>query len=530
MGVEAPPPPPRRSPVPHPLRHSPARSGAKGPAELTPIDFTLKPGWQWIELEDARRALWSVATGRHFAVPKGILTGSIPPVIQARLDDLGHLGADLSARIPCRRAWALLLPARLQLWHACPRARGPGGVPWKAADLAPEELFVLGAIDHRRTIRQIARDCRLTDEAVLSVLRRFTTPEVQAFELRRRAPRPHDFGLTRLVLPPRPVNTRRDDQYTASGATSLSDWHIDGITDAAVHFDDVETTFAHAFAQPHAALGYQPYGARLYDQLIARDLIAEEAHVLEVGPGTGQLARDFIDRDARAVPHRRIARYTRLDRSPVLLKAQNALVPSSVGIEGDAAAVPLSDASLDLVLSNEVLADLPAVPLSDPEVAIRVGRYGLTALPAGAWFNLGAWKLVEEAWRLLKPGGTVVLTEFGDVDEVPTETTHLDHPEVSIHFGHLLDVARGVGLEAELVPLSALLNIDLHARWLSRASFEGMRALHRAEGAHLEARAWTTASVPKPVEVLGLDDVVITADGAAPVVTRIWALVARKPA
>jgi len=489
----------------------------------------MKPGWQWVQLEDGRRALWSVATGRHFAVPEGILTGTIPPVIQARLDDLGHLGADLSARIPCRRAWALLLPARMQLWHACPRARGPGGVPWKAAELDPVELFVLGAIDHRRTIRQIARDCRLTDEAVLSVLRRFTTPEVQAFELRTRPPRPHDYGLARLVLPPRPENVRRAAQYTEDGATSLSDWHIDGITDAAVHFDDVETTFAHAFAHPHAALGFQPYGARLYDQLVRAGLISEGAQVLEVGPGTGQLARDLLNRDERAAPHPRIARYSRLDRSPVLLAAQNDRVPESHGIEGDATAIPLPDASLDLLLSNEVLADLPAVRRSDPEVAERVARYSLDPLPEGAWYNLGAWKLVEEAARLLKPCGATVLTEFGAEDELPTETTHLDHPEVSIHFGHLRDVARGLGLQAELLPLHTLLDIDLHARWLSRASFEGMRALHRSEGLHLEARAWTTATVPKPTEVLGLDDVPITADGAAPVVTRILALVARKP-
>ena len=180
-------------------------------------------------------------------------------------------------------------------------------------------------------------------------------------------------------------------------------------------------------------------------------------------------------------------------------------------------------------MSNEVIADLPAVHATDPAVAERVTRYGLAPLPEGAWYNLGAWQLVEEGARLLKPGGAMVLTEFGAEDELPTETTHLDHPEVSIHFGHLRAVAQGLGLQAELLPLHTLLDIDLHARWLSRASFEGMRALHRAEGLHLEARAWTTASVPKPTEVLGLDDVPITSDGAAPVVSRIVALVARKP-
>ena len=31
---------------------------------------------------------------------------------------------------------------------------------------------------------------------------------------------------------------------------------------------------------------------------------------------------------------------------------------------------------------------------------------------------------------------------FGSIDELPEETTHLNHPEISIHFGQLEEVAK----------------------------------------------------------------------------------------
>jgi SAM-dependent methyltransferase len=216
----------------------------------------------------------------------------------------------------------------------------------------------------------------------------------------------------------------------------------------------------------------------------------------------------------------------------VLLAAQAERAPESEGVQGDATEPPFPEASIDLLLSNEVLADLPAVPRKaggEGPVARRISRYALTPLREGALYNLGAWQLVEAGARLLKPGGAMVLTEFGDLDELPTETRHLDHPEVSIHFRHLALVAAGCGLHAQLEPVRDLVDVQPHSQWLSRASWEGMRALHHAEGGHVEARAWTARTVPRTTRVVGLIDVPITEDGPAPVLQRLWALVARKP-
>jgi SAM-dependent methyltransferase len=500
------------------------------------MPLSLRPGWRWLDLADGRRAIWSDRTGRHLPVSADLLDrlaseAPLPPALRARLDDLADEHDILVDRVVCRSAYAMVLIDRKALWHALPHQRGAGGFAWRSTALSSADLRVHLAVNNSRTVLQLAQRTGLGVEAVLAALSPFFRAEQPAYQLRRTPPRPRDRSLHHLVAPARPAGHRRADHFDAAGATTLGAWHEDGITDATTHFDDVETTFAHAFARPHPALEGEPYGARLYDRLVRRGLLPEGATVLEVGPGTGQVARDLLDAD-QAADRPRIRRYIRLDRSPVLLAAQNELVPESEGIHGDATSPPLPDASVDLLLSNEVLADLPAVPWTphaDGPVGERVVRYGLSVLPGPGPYNLGAWQLVEAGSRLLKPGGAMVLTEFGAVDEVPTETRQLNHPEVSIHFRHLALVAAGCGLHAQLEPVADLLDVQPHTAWLSRASWEGIRALFRAEQRHVEARAWTAATVPRLTRVAGLVDVPITEDGPAPVLQRLWALVARRP-
>ncbi len=491
-----------------------------------------QPGWTLIDLADGRQALWSDATGRHMPFSPSLLgqlegTLPMPPVVSARLLDLANDFDDRSRRIVFRSWWCLFLPDKQALWVPVPHARTAGGVPFRLWPLTPAECAIQAAIDDRRTVADIARVAGSTVDAVLAHLRPLQRPDVQAVQLRLSMSSARDRSLAHLVLPVRPDGARRADQIT-DGATSLGQWHEDGIVDASVHFDDVETTFAHAFEAPHAALRGQAFGAVLLQRLLEKaDWPREKAlSIAEVGPGTGAVAEAalaFCSERGQAVE-----RYVRVDRSPVLLAAQNARVPASEGRLGDASALPLADASVDLLVSNEVIADLPAVPVDDPSIAPWSRVLDLRDVPPGQWVNRGAWELVREAARVVRPGGWVYLSEFGALDEVPTETRHLDHPEVSIHFGQLVAVANALGFDAEVVPLAELLDVDMTARWLSRPSWEGLRALFHAGGGTVEARAWTCTSAPHPTRVVGLRDVPLTEDGPAPVISRVLALVGRR--
>jgi SAM-dependent methyltransferase len=218
-----------------------------------------------------------------------------------------------------------------------------------------------------------------------------------------------------------------------------------------------------------------------------------------------------------------------VDLSPELLSHQATICPDTHGVMGDATALPLADGSVDCLVSNEILADLAAVPPAAPGVAERLDTYGIAA-----WqhlYNLGSWQFLEEIARVLTPGGRAWVSEFGTVDAPPQETTHLDHPEVSITFAHLEAVARGLGLVATLKPLHEWLDVDLSAVHISRPSWQAARAWSRANGHHLQARAYTPASLAEalPEPMVPLHFVPVTEPGPSPLWGRFWGLMLEKP-
>lgn len=123
------------------------------------------------------------------------------------------------------------------------------------------------------------------------------------------------------------------------------------------------------------------------------------------------------------------------------------------------------------------------------------------------------------------------MSEFGTVDAPPQETTHLDHPEVSITFAHLEAVARGVGLVPTLRPLHDWLDVDLSAHHISRPSWQAARAWSRVNGHHLQARAYTpeTLADALPEPMVPMHFAPVTQPGPSPLWGRFWGLLLEKP-
>ena len=496
--------------------------------------------------QGGRIILWNGLTGRHAALSAETAaeverwTPGLPPppslvAVARRLDGLGLLRESaplpLPRQHPARSRRVLLLPHLPALWAPLPGVRTPGGFAYAARPLSADEVALWRACNGSRDVAAVAARAGTSVAAALLFFRSLTHPAVQALQLRARPVRARDPSLLHLVSADRPANRRAAHQVGAHGETTLSHWHVHDITDGARHFDDRETTVAHAFAPPHPALSGMPYGARLHRALEARGMLPDDGLTLEIGPGDGELGAAWLARAAETGRPR--GEYVRLDISPVLLETQRQRQPGTRDLLGSATDIPLPDDSVHLIVCNEVLADLTAAPYDaatgegDPAVAAGLARYGLQALPGRALYNRGAWEAIAEAARVLAPGGSAVFTEFGGRDEEPTETTHLDHPEVSIRFGHLLRVAAAHGLSAELVPLPTLLEADLSARWLSRHSHEALRARAHAEGWHLAARAWTPETLPLPWPAEGIEWSAITDHGPGPLVTRFEALLLR---
>lgn len=410
--------------------------------------------------------------------------------------------------VPAKSRWALWFPETSELWHARPLERTAGGFPFAAMSLDPTQAAIWEAINGSRTVAAVAERVGISVDRLLRATARWTAMDVQALQLRERPVRAREPGLERLVAPERPVHSREEHHYGDGGETTLDRYHGEQITDGATHFDDRETTLAHAFAVEHPALG-QPFGAALA-RFVARRWDGA-GPVLEIGGGTGELMAAF-----RSVfPDVEV---WRLDLSPELLATQEAANPGTRSVLGSATEIPLPDRSVGLVICNEVIADLKASPT--PE------GWSVPSAPGQQRYNVGAWMMLAEVARVLRTGGACWVSEFGALDELPVETSQLDHPEVSIHFGQLLEVARQVGLDAQVRGVADWLEMDRTAKWLSRPSYEALRARFAAGGGHLRARAWTPRTLELPWKVEGLSWVPITEDGAAPVVDRVLALVA----
>lgn len=118
-----------------------------------------------------------------------------------------------------------------------------------------------------------------------------------------------------------------------------------------------------------------------------------------------------------------------------------------------------------------------------------VRRYALPWDDAPGLFfvNVGAIRLLEECQRVLKPGGTAILTEYGSHDRYPEQSTHLDHAEFSIHFGYLKKVAEQLGFEVSLEHLGSLLGLDGSVEVLhtTQTFFETLRAFLATQGVRL---------------------------------------------
>ena len=144
--------------------------------------------------------------------------------------------------------------------------------------------------------------------------------------------------------------------------------------------------------------------------------------------------------------------------------------------------------------------------------------------------NSGALGLVRDAAAALRPGGVLILADFGD--------PKADATAQSIKFADLQAEAAAQGLGARVVPLWEVLGLDVNdlALMTTKASFPALKALFAAHGLDLKRRAWLRHEIEKLAEgtldlstVHGLQWAPLSerALGLSP--RQFWALVATKP-
>ena len=404
---------------------------------------------------------------------------------------------------------------RLTLWTAW------GDRPVQQLFLDADETRIWDALDGQKRLIELRH--HHDNARLIGLVRKLVHHDVQAVKL---SMMPWSVYAKRPAMAPAYLASTMPYPSWQPGTPvppepALDVYHLQAISDADAQFDHQETTLSHLLRIPHPVLaapidngsGRTPrtYGQALADALLGRASLGGAIRMLEIGAGLGYVARDAI---ARLRAASRQVSYTIVELSPALAAAQRELLTGVDGVTwvvGDALAAAL-DGPFDVILANEMAGDLPARQLTRADVGLTpdggtVDRDKLRAVspvaaelgvviddaPEPFYLQTGAIDLIARIARWLAPGGTAVITEFGDVTAWPRLSTQLDHPELSTHFGVLQQVARGAGLTASVEFVIDLLDFDrsLQGHATSRSHFRALRALAGNAGVELAKIGYT---------------------------------------
>ena len=409
---------------------------------------------------------------------------------------------------------------RLTLWTAW------GDSPVQQILLDEAETAIWDAFDGNKRLIELRH--HHDNAKIISLVRKLTHSDVQALKLsvmpwsvyaKRPAMAPPYLTSTmpyaRWTPGTRVPGTREaqaGDARASMEIISPTENYKEDVTDADAQFDHQETTLSHLLRIPHPALGGRTYGQKLGDVLLARGAVPEgRIRVLEIGAGLGYVAKDLL---ATLTAAGREVEYTIVELAPALAKAQQERIgeKAATWVMGDALSVTLIERHYDLILSNEMVGDLPAIQLTRADLGLapdqgnvdraKVAVYSKVAAdreinlddaPEPLYLMSGAFELTDKIGAWLAPGGTAVITEFGAQAAWPKLSTHLDHPEFSTHFGQLHQIAKNGGLEAKIEFVIDLLDFDRDQKGLAttRSHFRALRALAAAADVDLPKIGFT---------------------------------------
>ncbi len=305
------------------------------------------------------------------------------------------------------------------------------------------------------------------------------------------------------------LSNRHAGEVELETSSSLTNYHQKGMSgEAFSQFENIETTVSHMFREPRQALRGKTFGAMLALRVKEEGLWDGTGSVLEIGGGTGYLAREFLAETSRSIES-----YSILDISPNLHQSQLAELSDFDQFElikADALIFDFSSLSPSFILSNEVIADFSVgrVGLSaqfsekelereDRDAQQMVERYGLEVLERGQLLNLGAISLIERLAPLVQAGATAWISEYGGEFEPPRRVSLDGHAEHSIQFSHLLRVSEALGLKVELFKMSDFLDFDMEKMVLDVPSFEVLNFWIRSklDRESLAKLSWTEAEL-----------------------------------
>jgi len=357
--------------------------------------------------------------------------------------------------------------------------------------------------------RQLAGNCKVKDlcrrlpmekAEIMTLLKRWSGADQNAVRFLRVPIKKEQAVITRqakdmAILSNYRAEVRSAEQASQDNGLAIKQYHRVKIRGALEQFENIEMTVSHFFRIPHAILGGKNYGASFCDILMRRGALKKGARILEVGGGTGIFAMSFLDQLQKASPKAyKSCTYALLDISPVLLEAQRKMLKPhrrlTRFVRGDIESKAFVKATFDLIISNEMIADLTAVKLTRADIKkdislskiknkacslIREFKITVSDAPQEFMFNLGAVGFLKTVKKILKPKGEAYIVEYGNRWSYPRAAYLKGHAEYSIHFGHLAQAAGKLGLNPVITSLLDFFPFDRAAAIMTSASYDGIK-------------------------------------------------------
>lgn len=379
------------------------------------------------------------------------------------------------------------------------------------------------------------------EDRVFATLARFSHADFQYIKMSSK-PMSEFAGNKRYSMPPYLQSTMPYAKITeqvrgeeAGPRVHLGKSRIIEIDAATLERDAREASLAYIFRDPHPSMDEgRSYAGALLHHIEGRGGLPEgEITIAEVAGRNFALGSSLL----RALGDRSV-RYTLIVPTEALAEEGRAYY-ADAGL-GDAVTLVVQEkpdlaeaegAPFDLILCNEIAAELETIPvrklarseaddeeeeeeeeitppkptngrqagrdifLAEGPVVNMIFRHALPLddAPQDFFLNVGAIRLVEQSAKALKPNGVGLIMEYGDLYQYPKRTVVDEIETYSLHFGHLIHVARRLGYETDFGFATGKLNFDGTAEVLisTRAHFSALRALLADRDVTLEKRPYT---------------------------------------
>lgn len=349
------------------------------------------------------------------------------------------------------------------------------------------------------SLAEISGELSQSDAEIIKIISEWTSVENQLVRLLFLLP-------SQLKKPPQQLIYKAPFLLQKTAATPHAEdvhrYHLETIKDGTEQFDRIESTVSHLYRAPHPILDGRSYGQAFLKNLREEKEVEPGCTILEVGGGMGSVSTDIM---VELKKEGTSAEYIIYDLSPGLIQSQKKM-HSEKGvlahhILGNGEMLALKDESIDIALSNEVVADFntPEVKTSEVQDYLFDHEIPMTkdffnpykGAPESVRVNLGAFQLLKELMRVLKPGGLAVITEFGYQDRLPFRAGHLDHAEYSIQFSQMISVAAALGFNLYLTDAFDFLGFRSDIKLITAFSYQAAYRIMEHLGVYLPNMTYT---------------------------------------